>query len=315
MKFNSCKVTAKIFNISILALLLSSCSKLISDEFPDFDPVPNINCILVAGEQVMLQVSMAEKIDSMFLTLVDDADVQLSDGNGTELDIYSLGEGLYASDSMVIPGQVYSTSIRMDGYPEIQARDTVPLTVAVQITDQHNHFSFDEYGEYLERIEFSFIDDPGSKDYYEVIVYKRERSYTGRRYAFNINSIVLLNEGLEPYSTGTLVFSDAFFEDKLVHMQLDFHHGYHRSCWGDNDCYQIFDPHTVIIELRHVSREYYLYKKNFYLYEKNRYPFFIDGTATAFPAYTNIENGIGVMAALSTSIDSIQVEGDTIALK
>ncbi len=70
----------------------------------------------------------------------------------------------------------------------------------------------------------------------------------------------------------------------------------------------------MILEFRHVSRDYYHYKKHFYLYEKNRYPFFVEGTTTGFPIYSNIENGMGIMAGYAWSIDSIFVEEEKIFL-
>lgn len=102
-------------------------------------------------------------------------------------------------------------------------------------------------------------------------------------------------------------------EDSLITMNLDFNYGRARACWGDS-CVQIVYEHTLILELRHVSHEYYKFKKHFYLYEKNRYPFFVEGTATAFSIYSNVENGLGIMAGYACHIDSIFVEEESFLL-
>jgi Domain of unknown function (DUF4249) len=295
--------------IVFLLLLISACSKLISDDFPDFETIPAVNSILVAGEPISLQVSLAEKIDTTFLTLEDHALIQLSDNSGLSATIIPRGDGYYVSDLIARPGENYACSIHLDGYAELYARDTVPKITEVTITGQTNQARFDEEGNYMEGISFDFIDDPATEDYYEVLLLYKENSRSRNQYAFNEACVILLNEGLEPYSTETLVFSDQLMEDSLISMSLDFGStNRSQSCWGEDSCFQIFNEHTLILEFRHVSREYYLYKKHFYLYVKNRYPYFVEGTATAFSFYSNIENGTGIMAAYAKSIDSIFVE-------
>ncbi len=308
-------VRVRITSLLLLLLLISACSKLISDEFPDFETVPAVNSILVAGEPITFQVSLAEKIDTTYLTLINDAKLLLSDSEGLNEAMTPRGEGFYTSDMIAIPGESYECSIQMDGYTEMHARDTVPMITEVSITGQTNQARFDEEGIFMEGIEFEFKDNPTTEDYYEVALYRREHGYAGKTYPFNETCDILLNEGLEPYSTETLVFSDQLMEDSLMTMNLDFSpSSWASTCWGDS-CFQVIYEHTIILELRHVSQEYYHYKKHFYLYEKNRYPIFVEGTATAFSFYSNVENGIGVMASYAHSIDSIFVEEKKIPMK
>jgi len=298
----------RLFGVLLVLSLLSSCAKLVSDEFPDFEPVPAVNSILVAGETISVQVSMAEKIDTTYLHLVDNAELLLSDGTGRSESMLSLGDGLYGSSMIALPGESYECSILLEGYAELHAGDTIPIITEVAITDHTNTARFDVEGNYMEGIEFEFRDDPSTEDYYEVALFRREHDWLGNVYPFNENCAILLNEGLEPYSTETLVFSDLLMEDSIVSMKVDFHSGYHTTCWGEDSCFQRFDEHTVILEFRHISRDYYHYKKHFYLYEKNRYPFFVEGTTTGFPIYSNIENGMGILASYAWNIDSIFVE-------
>ncbi len=298
-----------------LLLLISACSKLISDDFPEFEAVPAVNSILVAGEPISFHVSLAEKIDTTNLTLINDAVLLISDSEGINETMTPRGDGFYTSEMIVLPGKSYECSIQLEGYADMNARDSVPIITEVLITGQTNQSRFDEEGIFMEGIEFEFKDNPATDDYYELALYRREHEYASNTYPFNETCDILLNEGLEPYSTETLVFSDQLMEDSLITMNLDIFSGsWASSCWGDS-CFQIFDEHTLILELRHVSQEYYQYKKHFYLYEKNRYPYFVEGTATAFSLYSNIENGTGIMASYAYSIDSIFVEEEKIPMK
>ena len=60
---------------SLLALF--SCRELVNDEFPDFTSVPTVNSILVAGEPAIIQVSIAGKLDTNKIVLVNNAEVLL----------------------------------------------------------------------------------------------------------------------------------------------------------------------------------------------------------------------------------------------
>lgn len=293
--------------------LVPACTQLISDEFPEFEPVPVVNSILVAGRPITFHVSLAEKIDSTSLTLVDNAVLTLSEGAGGSEVLTPVGDGFYSSGRIAMPGEIYSCLIHLDGYEDLYACDTVPEKTEVKITGQTNRARQNEEGIFMEGIELEFCDDPGTRDYYEVVLYRRKYRFTSQSYLFNENSEILLNEGLEPYSTETLVFSDELMEDSLVHLKLDFGYDWNRACWNDS-CVQVVYEHTLILELRHVSREYYRYKKQFYLYEESRYPFFVEGTATAISIYSNVVNGMGIVAGYACSMDSLFVEEERIPL-
>jgi len=96
-------------------------------------------------------------------------------------------------------------------------------------------------------------------------------------------------------------------------MVLDFTTGKHTSCIGDQ-CYLIFDPYTVIVELRHVSNAYYRFKKSFYFYKDARYADFVNGLPIAYPLYSNVENGYGILASYSSTVDSVLSEADTLLI-
>lgn len=306
-------VRTGISTIIFLILIISACTKLISYEFPEFEPVPAVNSILVAGEPIKFHVSLAEKIDSTSLTLVNNAVLTLSGGAGGSEVLTPIGDGFYISERIAMPGEIYACLIQLEGYDELYACDTVPEITEVKITGQTNRARQDEEGWFMEGIEFEFNDNPSSRDFYEVVLYRTRYGYLNNAYPFNENSEILLNEGLEPYTTETLVFRDQLITDSLVTMSLDFGYGKSTRCWDDS-CVQYVAEHTLILELRHISQEYYRFKKHYYLYEKNRYPFFVEGTATAISLYSNIENGLGIMAGYAYSIDSMFVEEETFPL-
>lgn len=305
----------KFFILSFLSaqLVLSSCVKLVSDDFPDYESIPSLNCILVSGDSLSLQISMAEKIGSFNLTLVDNAGVQVLKGISGGFAPDYQGNGLYTSSNMVVPGSPYQISVVIDGYPELHAYDSVPGPVGISILSQTNTAKINEDGYFMAGIELEFMDDPLTNDYYEIIIYKREEDNMYPSPAFNEHSKILLNEGFEPYTTESLVFSDELIGSENVYMNLIY--GVDYSTGAINGIrHQYIREHTVIVELRHISKEYYMFKKSVYFYENSRYADFIEGTAMVYPIYSNVENGFGILASYASRRDSVFVEEEKLFL-
>lgn len=305
----------KFFILSFLSaqLILSSCIELVSDDFPDYEAVPSLNCILVSGDSLSLQISKAEKISSDDLSFVNNGNVQVLQGQSGSFLLDYQGKGTYTSNRLIEPGSPYQITVVIDGYPELYASDSVPTPCGISILSQTNTAKLNEDGFYMTGVELEFNDDPMTKDYYEIIIYKRREDNIFPSPAFNEQNKILLNEGFEPYTTESLVFSDELIEEENVYMNLIYGVDYNSGSTGDTR-YQNIREHTVIAELRHISKAYYMFKKSVYFYENSRYADFIEGTATVYPIYSNVENGLGIFASYSSSRDSIFVEEEKIIL-
>ena len=299
----------------LVTMVLTSCSTLISDEFPDYEKEPVLNSIIIAGEPVEAHLSFAEKIDSTHLPGTGDAAVYFRSGEAGMKTMTGNDSGLYFTGYIPGPGEIVELNATLHGFGEISAVDTIPTAVPVSITDHTNRARYSDDGYLMAGITIQFSDDPQTDDFYELLISRRDDERTRNLRAFNDRLAILLNEGIDPYSTVTLLFSDALFEDDVVEMSLDFSPvNRRRRCFGVDSCYEIFEAHTLIAELRHVSEAYYRYKKQFYLYEKTREVDFIDGTAIPISNYSNVHNGRGIVAAYASVIDSMQVARDSVLL-
>ena len=238
-----------------------SCSKLISDEFPEFNEVPTVNSLIIAGEYIKVHVSLAEKIDSTYLTLINNAEVLLTSSQGEKDTLELVSNGLYRSDFIAQQGLAYTIEVQIDGFDRIVGSDSVPIPVAGKIFDHTNQYRYNEEGNFMEGIGIEFYDNPETDDYYELVLIKAEYDYAHAVSAYNDNSAIILNEGFEPYTTGSLVFSDQLMDDSNISLYLDFYQGAEVSDYGDS-LVQTFNEHTIILELRHISEEYYYYKKH-----------------------------------------------------
>ncbi len=297
--------------ISLSLITLCSCVQLVTDDFPDYEVKPSLNCILVAGDSLGLQLSLAEKIGSFDLTLLENASVQMVQGVSGSFLLDDQGNGLYKSNNLVISGSPYHVSVQIDGYPELHASDSVPGSCEISILGQTNTAKLNEDGYYMTGVELVFQDNLQTKDYYEIIVYKRMEDYRFPAPAFNDHNRILLNEGFEPFTTESLVFSDELIEEESVYMDLIYGFDYSFGSSGGTR-YQTIREHTLIVELRHISKEYYKFKKSLYFYKHSRYSDFIEGTKSVYPIYSNVQNGLGILASYASTFDSVFVEEEII---
>ena len=294
---------------------ITSCTTLISDEFPEYDKEPVLNSILIAGQPVEAHLSFAEKIDSTLLEGTENGTIYFSAGTADMQVMSGTDSGLFFSNHYLVPGEIVELNAMVPGFEDISARDSIPSITPVEITDHTNKARYTDDGSYLAGLTIQFADNPETEDFYELMISQRDDERTRNLYAFNDRLDILLNEGIEPYSTKSLIFCDELFKDDVVEMSLDFSPGDRDGsthCYGMDSCYKIRNAYTLIVEFRHVSEAYYLYKKQFYLYEKTREVDFIDGTATAISNYTNVKNGRGIVAAYAFTIDSLQVPRDSV---
>jgi len=305
--------------ITVLTIfIIASCSKLISDEFPDFNEIPTINSIIVAGEPIKIHVSLAEKIDSSYLTLVNTAVVILT-SNQAETDTLSLiDDGLYISDIVARHGHTYYFEVIIEGFDSIFGSDSVMMSeVEARIFFHTHQYRYNEEGQFMEGIGIEFRDNPNTVDYYEIALIQSKNANNNHLVSpYNENSKIILNEGFEPYSTPTLLFTDQLISDSVVRLYLDFYKsGHGKWCITNDSCFHRFGGYTMKLEFRHVSESYYHYMKSYYFYEKARYPGFIEGTATTYPLYTNVENGYGIIASYAYTIDSLNVPLEYVPVK
>jgi hypothetical protein len=159
--------------------------------------------------------------------------------------------------------------------------------------------------EYHGTLTFSIEDDPETENYYEMLIYTREKLSGGSyRYYSKVSDyyifkpdIIIQNEGDWDFKPSTLFFSDQLFNGKtnnfsfiIAGLSMD---GY--------------------ITLRSISKEYYYFRK-FYTRHAYNAQLNSDGirnflfTGEPLDMYTNIQGGLGVCAAYSSTETKIESE-------
>jgi hypothetical protein len=284
-----------LFFVTFLILFTHfACREIVTDEFPGFTPVPAVNSIIIAGKPLKVHVSLAEKLDTNQLTLVNDADISLYiDGNYSE-NLLPDGNGIYFSSSVVEPLRSYRLEVNVPGYKTITCNEILPSPSPILNIIHTNNAGKDEEGMIYPSVTLSFETNPAERQYFEIVIrmlqYGYERTVTLKK----ITDPVLLNEGLP-----LTIFSNEIIKDPVYAMTINYFTG--SGGFSGNEPLRT-TLYPLIIELRSCSGDYYRFVKQKHLYEKGRYPEFLAASTNAFPLFSNIPGGYGIFAGYSVVV-------------
>lgn len=271
-----------------------SCRELVSDEFPGFTAVPAVNSILIAGEPLKVHVSLAEKLDTSQLTLINNADISLYiDGNYSENLLHD-EDGIYFSSSVIEPLRSYRLEVNVPGYETISCNEILPFPSPILNIVHNNNAGKDEEGTIYPSVTVSFKTNPSETQYFEILIRALHNDSEEIATQKKITDPVLLNEGLP-----LTIFSNEIIRDSVYTMTINyFTMGAEKI--GDEAWHITLYP--LIIELRSCSRDYYRFVKQKYLYEKGRFPEFLAASTNAFQLFSNVPGGYGIFAGYSVVV-------------
>ncbi len=280
----------------LVILVFSGCRDRVPDEFPDFTPVPVLNCFLVGDSLIQVHVSLAGKLDTVPPSLVDKATVICTINDSVTKVLKSDGHGFYSGKTIAKEGSIYRFAASVPGFPELTASDTVPQKSRLSSVKHINLAGIDEEGNSFPAIRITFPVDPDQVRYYQVTIkYDNYGNWnTGQIKAFKDS--VLLSGGLP-----ITVFSTAGIRDTTYTMQVDYTTGHVTSIGGVSKT-QLF---PLVVEFKAISFQYFQYLRQLYLYNYGRYPDFQFGPYKGFPLYSNVTNGMGIVAAYSKFVSEL----------
>jgi len=282
----------------MILIFLVSCRELVTDQFPELQSEPVINSILIKDSTLKVQVSLAGKLDTNQLDLINNAEVLLYVDGEFEETLTFLDKGMYSSSVIVEPLKTYKCEVYIPGYEPASGIDSIPVPAAMSDIIHIDIAGKDEEGMTYPAVKFTFTNDPSGKQYYEVVIRLLRNRYESVASLKTITDPVLLNEALP-----LALFSNESIKGSEYSMTINYFTGSASSMNGEP---MHTDLYPVILELRSVSQNYYRFVKQKYLYELGRYPEFMAASTTAFPLYSNINGGYGIFAGYSL------VKSDTI---
>ncbi len=279
------------------------------DDFPLRPAKLVANCFFNPDSTWKVQVSKSLSVlDNAPLKFIDNATVKIFEENRLIEHISDPDEdGLYRSiDQKPVPGKEYRLEVTSPAFEKVcTASGTVPLPAflnnpRIVITDSsgysdpyYNHHQVSGY------IKISFQDPDEEVNYYQLRMYYYDSAFVylnGERKFVNLNQAIANISSNDPVLENAhryanhYLFDDRLFNGKKMTLDADFNI---YSSGGAVEKYYI--------ELTSLTKEAYLYKRTINEYSLSRN----DPFAEPVMIYSNIENGYGIFAGYSRSVDTL----------
>lgn len=292
-----CKTPWSLY-LCFMVIMLVACREEVIQDFPDFKPVPNINAILVCGEPMLVNVSLADKLDTASLNIVNNAIVSLyANGNFVE-ELSYISSGFYKSSVLIEPITEYTCKVKMVDHEEISIIQILPTFPKILNIEHTNIAGKNEEGTSYPSITIDFENLQSISLYYEVEIRffrsSGDETETGIAKFHSYEDPVILNEGLP-----IPLFCNEIIEDKQYQLHLNYTTNGSMS-FNNGPMRAILHP--FVVELRQVTEDYYRYKKQLYLYKEGRYADGIITSMTNANLYSNVNNGYGIFAGYSSIV-------------
>lgn len=267
--------------LGLLVILLPSCRDLVDKEAPDFDPLPAINSIIAHGQPIEAHISLASPLDTMQMRGIENASVSLFEDDVFIGLMQHAQNGWFTTPHIAQAGKSYSFHLNMEGHETVKASCTLPLPSAL-LGFEHNPMAGKDYeGLTYPAISFTFENNPSQDLYFEARIRLFTNHGEGDASLINIVDPVLLNEGLP-----LKLFRNTIITGNTYTMTINY----------ETRGYPLI---PIILELRSVSKGYYLFSRQKYLYDSGRFPEFGLNPQAAYPLYSNVEGGYGIVAGYS----------------
>lgn len=289
-------------------IFLSSCKSIVEEKFPFADKVPVVNSLLIADSTFKVNISMSGDLIDTDLEYVSDAMVIITDTEGFLDTLIFVEEGDYVSDNIVQAKKHYYIEVSVPGYDITNSQTYVPEKSYVSNVTFTKYEGRGEETELVSSVEFDLSNIPDQKRYWEVNFIERgifsEYDFMLRKVVdsyktihhsiyFNPDEIEVLTKETPPYN----VFSNSELNKNKYHVKFYF----------TEYAVDLESERDFFIEVRNVDPSYYEFQKQYYLYETAA-NVGLGNSNSNYPLYTNIENGLGLFTAYSTSYAEVIVK-------
>lgn len=295
----------------LLISVLVSCVKEVHIPIEYTQPKLVVNGLFNTDSLWDIEVSASKYIyDTAAIPLINDAQVIITNSAGNSILLINQGNGIYASlTERPEIGEVYSIEVSHSDYDDVSSSNQLPGEINIA------HIDWDQQaivaGDFYRRIDISFQDGP-DKDFYMVRVKGIFWEYIYNEETWEIEDSALIMYPIEFFSQNaafdnssskitptSISFTDEIFNGSLFTFDILIDDDY----FSDEEDEKM-KIQSIYISMSKISQEYYWYETSYQAYLSAQYNMF----AQPVQVYTNIENGLGIFAGYSTTIDSLIIE-------
>ena len=270
-------LNGKLDTDTIIHIMLRHSVRAFDDETP--------NCIIDA--EVLLYKDNV-LVDTLIIDLDNSDYIYYWSNTGED----SLLMYYYKSNYVPAGGHLYKIIASHSDYKTIDASTFIPNNLEIF------NLEIDTNSSELVQFNFSFIDDPNNRNYYELELYANcSKIWDEEEYDYSGNVTIFSNDPSFPggipfsgysYVGESTLFSDALFNGEEKNISFDVY----------TDEFSFADCDTVLLEFSNFSNETYSYYNSLGSHRDKGELGIFGGEVV--PVYTNVNNGLGALISVNS---------------
>ncbi|HET8860259.1 MAG TPA: DUF4249 family protein [Marivirga sp.] len=289
-------------------LCLSSCIKLLQEDFPDFNNDWVINNIMIADDSIEVKITKTTSVNGEGNPPIEDALVQLMVENQTFDLSYDENSDSYKLNQQIETNKDYHFDVSDASGKLISSfNQTIPPPQPILNIEHIDVAGTNQEGISHPAIKIEVPNNSSNEYFYVNIRLLRggeneDDDNDNRIQIINIDDPVILNEGVPfPLFTNELMTGNS--QEVLINYITS-------GTMSSNGGPQIADTFPLVVELWTLNEAYYEFLKQNYQYENSRYPIIGSGNQAAISNFNNIEGAYGINAGYSlVKTDTIYPSG------
>lgn len=308
-----------IFIISIITILLSSCSRKIELEIPDSEKKVVVFGLIQADSIMTINLSFTKPmLENGEIEKIDDAKIELFENEIFIENLQPIGQGKYQSTITAKSETNYKIIVTVPDFDVIKASTYVPAYEYVdEGTIKPDSYYDQQQSQYESEISITFNDSLGIKNYYQASFYSYSYSavqwdtitntflvtdstksyFTSTHFLYSMDPVIVNEGDLQYYQDGSDI-SSLIFSDKLLSENNTVKFLVQGLYAGRSI------PSESLVIFKNISYDFYMYQKSWVRQSFNQGIGNFDATNMFLvnnpnDLYTNIENGLGIFAGYS----------------
>ncbi len=304
----------------ILTTILSSCRKKLDIKIPKGKEHIVVNGINTNDSLIKINISKSQDIlNNDKIESLTNATVKLYNEDIFIENLTHTENGYYLSTFTPKIGEQYKISVSSGELKTVKAKmqlnEPVKITsidTTVEYLENNNDFGFTSL-QYKIHYKIKLNDEPNKKNYYFLALSATIPRYDYDEYPpvligyfdestyFDTNDIIFNNENVDFTVNGIYgkAFTDELFDGKQYTIDITSTH--YKENFDDGKDYNNWQ---VKVKLLTISEDIYNYIVSFNLNQQTEY----DPFAQPVQIYTNVEDGLGLFSAYTTTIDSLSLD-------
>ncbi len=294
----------------IIILFSSSCNKELEIDLPEPEAKLVVNSLLNPDSLFKIHVSKTTSVFDSIPLYVSDAEVKLFENNLFIEDLTYSDNGFFISEILKpLESKIYSVEIATEEFGLTSAKDTIPEKIFNLNCSTSDFIGTDIYsGKYAE-LTINFSDNISKNNFYELFIFQEySREYIDEPDTVSYltpwfsNEIAITEENTDAQNKTygePILFTDKYFNEENITLHINYYPG----AGSINGEPYFPEYYKLLVVIHSVSKQYFDFKQKLRLYEDSQGEFWNVGEAVYIKG--NIQNGLGVFAAYTTTIDTL----------